>query len=318
MTEVAKRRCGVAAGGPDAHAAFASAALAALGEHAARGAYAALAMFAALIALIALPVPAAAAPAPLPAAAELDVPFVVSPPAVTRAMLEIAIVGPTDRLIDLGSGDGRIVITAARLYRTRGLGVEIDPSLVERSRKNAAKAGVAKLVQFRVQDLFKTDLGRASVITMYLMPDVNLALRPKLLKLKPGTRVVSHDWDMGDWPADRVLEVDAPDKPIGREKKSRVMLWVVPADFSGLWCSRDGATRLRVEQRYQRLTLRGGADANAASFEATAVGAAAEHKEGERVWRLALAPAGVLKLEIAGTGKPWVHRLRRGAANCRG
>jgi SAM-dependent methyltransferase len=158
---------------------------------------------------------------------DIDVPFVVTPDNVTREMLKLAGVKASDTVIDLGSGDGRIVIVAARLFGARGLGVEIVPELVEQSRANAKKAGVADRAEFRVQDLFATDLSQATVITMYLLPDVNLLLRPRLQKLKPGTRIVSHDWDMGDWKPDRVITVDAPDKPIGREKKSTLYLWIV-------------------------------------------------------------------------------------------
>ena len=129
---------------------------------------------------------------------DTDVPFVVTPDHVTRAMLELAAVKPGDFVIDLGSGDGRIVIVAAKQFGARGLGVEIVPDLVEKSRDNARRAGVADRVEFRVQDLFATDLSAATVITMYLLPEVNLQLRPRLLALKPGTRIVSHDWDMGD------------------------------------------------------------------------------------------------------------------------
>ena len=156
-------------------------------------------------------------------------PFIVTPDNVTRAMLKLADVKASDCVIDLGSGDGRIVIVAAKQFGARGLGVEIVPELVEKSRDNARRAGVADKVEFRLQDLFATDLSQATVITMYLLPEVNLQLRPRLLALKPGTRIVSHDWDMGDWKPDRVVTVDAPDKPIGREKVSRLYLWTVPA-----------------------------------------------------------------------------------------
>jgi SAM-dependent methyltransferase len=157
-----------------------------------------------------------------------EVPFVVTPDNVTREMLKLADVKPGDHVTDLGSGDGRIVIVAASQFGATGLGVEIVPDLVAKSRENARRAGVADKVEFRVQDLFETDLSRATVITMYLLPEVNLQLRPKLLALKPGTRIVSHDWDMGDWKPDRVVTVDVPDKPIGREKLSRLYLWTVP------------------------------------------------------------------------------------------
>lgn len=160
---------------------------------------------------------------------DTDVPFVVTPDNVTREMLRLAGVKASDYVIDLGSGDGRIVIVAARQFGARGLGVEIVPELVAKSRDNARRAGVADRVEFRVQDLFATDLSPATVITMYLLPEVNLQLRPRLLALKPGTRIVSHDWDMGDWKPDRVITVEAPDKPIGREKVSRLYLWTVPA-----------------------------------------------------------------------------------------
>ena len=156
-----------------------------------------------------------------------DVPFVVTPDNVTLEMLKIANVGSKDYLIDLGSGDGRIVIVAAKRFGARGLGVEIVPNLVKESRENAQKAGVADKAEFREQDLFETDLSKATVVTLYLLPEVNLQLRPRLQKLKPGTRIVSHDWDMGDWKPDKTIEVDAPDKTIGREKKSRIHLWVV-------------------------------------------------------------------------------------------
>jgi len=174
-----------------------------------------------------------------------EVPFVTTPDHVTLAMLRLARVGPKDRVLDLGSGDGRIVITAARRFGARGLGVEIDPALVARSRENARHAGVADRAEFREQDLFKTDLSQASVITMYLLPEVNLQLRPSLLALRPGTRIVSHDWDMGDWPPERTLSLDVPDKKVGLEKSSRVHLWTVPAPVAGLWCSAGGALRLQ-------------------------------------------------------------------------
>ena len=194
-------------------------------------------------------VPARAAAPGIPVVAE-EVPFITTPDSVTLAMLQLAQVGARDHVIDLGSGDGRIVITAARRFGASGLGVEIVPDLVARSRATAEQAGVAKRVEFREQDLFKTDLSPATVITMYLLPEVNLQLRPALLALKPGTRIVSHDWDLGDWLPDETLTMDVPDKKIGREKKSRLHRWVVPARAEGLWCG-PGGVQLRVTQRYQ-------------------------------------------------------------------
>jgi SAM-dependent methyltransferase len=156
---------------------------------------------------------------------ELDTPFVTTPQNVVDTMLELARVGPGDTLLDLGSGDGRIVITAAQRFGIRGTGIEIDPRLVARARDNAKKAGVADRATFLEQDLFATDLTQASVITIYLLPAVNLKLRPALMRLNPGTRIVSHDWAMGDWKPDRTLTVAAPGKTVGLNKSSDLFLW---------------------------------------------------------------------------------------------
>ena len=189
-----------------------------------------------------------------------EVPFITSPDNVTLEMLRLANVGPGDHVIDLGSGDGRIVILAAKRFGATGLGVEIDPSLVERSLRSARDAGVAGHVHFRVQDLFETDLSRASVITMYLLPEFNLKLRPAILGLKPGTRIVSHDWDMGDWKPDVSSVLSVPDKQVGLEKFSRVHLWIVPAKVEGLWCASAPSVTgpLQLTQQYQEVTLRSG------------------------------------------------------------
>ena len=185
-----------------------------------------------------------------------EVPFVTTPDNVTLEMLSAAQVGPADHVIDLGSGDGRIVILAAKRFGASGLGVEIVPDLVAESQRHAQAAGVAHRVTFREQDLFQTDLSAATVITMYLLPDVNLQLRPLLLALKPGTRVVSHDWDMGDWVPDRTRVVPVPDKKLGLEKSSKVHLWVVPAQVQGLWCGAGllGRFSLSITQQYQNFT----------------------------------------------------------------
>jgi len=181
------------------------------------------------------------------------VPFITSPDNVTLEMLNAAGVKRGDHVIDLGSGDGRIVILAAKRFEATGLGVEIDPRLVELSKTNARTAGVADKAEFREQDLFKTDLAPATVVTMYLLPKVNLALRPSLLALKPGTRIVSHDWDMGDWKPDRTTVVPVPNKVVGFEKSSKIYLWTVPARVDGLWCAAGllrGAS-IRLTQKYQ-------------------------------------------------------------------
>jgi len=182
-----------------------------------------------------------------------EVPFITSPDNVTLEMLSMAQVRRGDHVIDLGSGDGRIVILAAKRFDATGLGVEIDPHLVKRSIANAREAGVAGQVEFREQDLFKTDLSGATVVTMYLLQEVNLALRPSLLALKPGTRIVSHDWDMGDWKPDRTSVVAVPDKKVGLEKSSKVHLWTVPARIEGTWCG-NGPLKggfFRLQQKFQ-------------------------------------------------------------------
>ena len=187
-----------------------------------------------------------------------EVPFVTSPDNVTLEMLNVGGVKRGDHVLDLGSGDGRIVILAAKRFGATGLGVEIDPALVRVSNTHARNAGVAQRAVFREQDLFKTDLSGATVITMYLLPEVNLQLRPALLALKPGTRLVSHDWDMGDWAPDRTTILPVPDKKVGLEKSSKVHLWLVPARVDGLWCGpRSGPradTTLRFVQKYQTIT----------------------------------------------------------------
>jgi SAM-dependent methyltransferase len=185
--------------------------------------------------------------------AQEEVPFITSPDNVTLEMLRIASVGPGDHVIDLGSGDGRIVILAAKRFGATGLGVEIVPDLVQKSIASARDAGVADKVDFRVQDLFKTDLSAATVITMYLLTEVNMMLRPALLALKPGTRVVSHDWDMGDWKPEQTTVVPVPDKKVGIEKSSKIHLWVVPARVEGQWCGAGllRGTALNLTQHHQ-------------------------------------------------------------------
>jgi SAM-dependent methyltransferase len=147
------------------------------------------------------------------------VPFVPSPQEVVNKMVELAGVGKNDTVYDLGSGDGRIVIAAAK-KGARAIGFEIDPELVQQSRENIRKAGVQELAEIRNQDILTVDVSGASVVTMYLLPDVNLKLKPNLLKqLKPGSRVVSHAFDMGDWKPDKTEQVN------GRT----LYLWIIPA-----------------------------------------------------------------------------------------
>lgn len=148
-----------------------------------------------------------------------DVPYVPTPKEVVQAMLKLGGVKTGDVLYDLGSGDGRIVITAAEKFGVRGVGIDINPERIQEANENARKSGVTNLVQFRQADLFTTDISEATVVTLYLLPSVNLKLRPKLLHdLKPGTRIVSHSFDMGDWKPEKQENVE------GR----MIYFWTVP------------------------------------------------------------------------------------------
>jgi SAM-dependent methyltransferase len=157
---------------------------------------------------------------------EADVPYVSTPHSVVYEMLRLAKVGKDDVLYDLGSGDGRIAITAAKSFGARATGIEIRPELVQRSRENAKRSGVDDRVKFLQQDIFEADLREASVVTLYLLPEINVKLRPKLLReLKPGTRIVSHAFDMGLWKPDRVVRVH------GDGGQYTVYYWVVPEEI---------------------------------------------------------------------------------------
>jgi hypothetical protein len=186
-----------------------------------------------------------------------SVPYVPTPQAVVDRMLAMANVTAADYLIDLGSGDGRIVVTAAKKYGTRGFGVDLNPVRIDEANENARRNRVADKVAFYQRNLFETDLSQATVITMYLLPRVNLQLRPTLLDLKPGTRLVSHDFDMGDWQPDEHVRMDATDKFSGAGGDSDIYLWIVPAKVAGSWRTRLTAGGkpqsydIRLEQKYQ-------------------------------------------------------------------
>lgn len=169
---------------------------------------------------------------------ESSVPYVPTPQTVVDRMLAMARVTGRDYLIDLGSGDGRIVVTAAKKFGTRGFGVDLNPERIREATENARKNGVTDKVAFYQRNLFNTDLSEATVITMYLLPRVNMALRPQLLELKPGTRLVSHDFDMADWKPDQQAQVSAADKFFGSGGESDIYLWVVPARVAGVWRTR--------------------------------------------------------------------------------
>ena len=227
-------------------------------------------------------------------------PFVVSPDEVVDRMLRLAEPKAGERLIDLGSGDGRIVIEAAKRYGARGLGVDIDPRLVKLARERAREAEVEALARFEVQDLFETDLRGASVVTMYLLPEVNLKLMPRLLaQLKPGARIVSHDYDLGPWPFDEMVELPLAEKMVGPLGRSRVFLWLVPADARGRWVSElpghGGRWDFNVTQQHQMLEV----DARVGAGAITVRGARLRGEE--------------IRLAVTGAigGKPW-NQLFRG------
>jgi SAM-dependent methyltransferase len=157
---------------------------------------------------------------PPPAQVAINSPYVETTPEVVQAMLELAGVSSNDVVYDLGCGDGRIVISAAKLYGARGIGIDINPERIESARTSARQAGIGHLVRFETNDLFKADFHDASVVALYLLPDANLRLRPRLLNdLKPGTRVVSHNFAMGDWKPEKEKIIDG----------ERIYLWTIPA-----------------------------------------------------------------------------------------
>jgi hypothetical protein len=177
---------------------------------------------------------------------QLDVPYVPTPQNVVDTMLKVAGVSRRDFLIDLGCGDGRIPVTAATRFGTRGFGVDLNPVRVKEANENVSKNKVGKLVNIAQGDLFETELSKATVISMYLLPTVNMRLRPFVLNLRPGTRIVSHDFDMGDWKADKVEKLDY----------KTVYFWVVPAKVAGKYRLQIGKQLmdLSLEQKFQEVT----------------------------------------------------------------
>lgn len=181
-----------------------------------------------------------------------DVVYVPTPQSVVDTMLDMAQVGPSDALVDLGSGDGRVVVTAAK-RGARAHGVDLDRVLLTQAQSLAERERVADRATFREQNLFETDLSQATVITTYLLPELNLRLRPKILALKPGTRVVTHDYHMGDWLPDRREDVSVPEKKVGNPGVSHVYFWQVPARVDGVWRGTVGGRtwEFTIRQRFQ-------------------------------------------------------------------
>lgn len=180
----------------------------------------------------------------------LDVPYVATPPKTVDAILQLVQPTPNDFLVDLGSGDGRILITAAKDYGTGGLGIDIDPDRTKESSLNAERAGVTAKVKFVTADIFRSDFRQASIVTMYLLSSINVRLAPRLLELQPGTRIVSHAYPMGDWRPDKTVTV--PDTG------ATLYYWVVPASLAGEWHmvraagGKDSGDALTLKQSFQK------------------------------------------------------------------
>ena len=197
---------------------------------------------------------------------ETKPPFITTPQEVVEHMLRMAGTGPGDLVIDLGSGDGRIPIAAAQKFGARGLGIELDGSLVAKSRQNAAQAGVADKVDLTQGDVLVTDISRATVVTVYLLPGLMGKLQSRFIaELQPGTRIVSHEFTMAGWLPDRseTVKLSAPHR--GQGDLSRLHLWIVPADVRGTW--RGAGQPLRIEQSYQRIEVEGARNATISGRE---------------------------------------------------
>ena len=183
-------------------------------------------------------------------------PFITTPPEVVERMLHMAGTRPGDLVIDLGSGDGRIVIAAAQKFGARGLGIELDAALVAKSRENARSARLGEKVSFVQGDVLAADISRATVVTAYLLPALMVKLQSRFIdELAPGTRIVSHAFTMAGWAPDRTETVKLRERHPGQGDESRLHLWVVPADVRGVW--RADELQLRIEQNYQRIEIDG-------------------------------------------------------------
>lgn len=229
-----------------------------------------------------------------------DVVYVPTPQVVVDAMLRLAKVGASDYLIDLGSGDGRIVITAAKKLGARGFGVDLDTYLLKIANDSAKMEGVADRARFIEQNLFETDLSPATVITSYLLPEMNLRLRPKLLALKPGTRVVAHDYAMAEWESDGDETLIVPEKEVGDPGKSYIFMWIVPARVAGRWESQITTGAKPVSWQF--------------SFEQNFQLVHGTARVGEREVKLPqfrmVGDQLAFKLEVPGAGKPAIHQFR--------
>ncbi|HEX2566172.1 MAG TPA: methyltransferase domain-containing protein [Burkholderiales bacterium] len=210
--------------------------------------------------------------------AEPPPPFITTPNDVVERMLRLAGTTAADTVVDLGSGDGRIVIAAARQFGARGIGIELNGELVAKSRENARRAGVAERVSFVEGDVLTADISRASVVTVYLLPSLLGKLQPRFVyELAPGTRIVSHAFSMAGWRPDRVEHMAVSEPHPRQGDDSTLYVWVVPAEARGTW--RGGDWRLRIYQSYQELDIDGTRDNDPIPFSAARM-------DGRRVtWR---------------------------------
>lgn len=221
-----------------------------------------------ILALAGTPAVAQLLPEPSPRP-QLDVPYVPTPQEVVERMLGMAQVSSADFVMDLGCGDGRMLIAAATRYGARGFGVDLNPQRIREAMENAKAAQVLDKVRFEVKNLFDTSIRDADVLTMYLLPNVNLQLRPRILdEMKPGARIVSHAFDMGDWEPDQRDIIDY----------SRIYFWVVPAKVAGRWALTDGAERLEltIDQTFQKLAGAARGSASSGRLEGRLKGAEIE------------------------------------------
>ncbi|HZM34716.1 MAG TPA: methyltransferase domain-containing protein [Burkholderiales bacterium] len=198
--------------------------------------------------------------------ADLRPPFITTPDAVVERMLELAGTRADDVVMDLGSGDGRIVIAAARKFGARGIGIELSPPLVEESRRNARLAGVSDRVSFVQGDVLLADISPASVVTLYLLPGLIGKLEPRFIsELRPGTRIVAHGFAMAGWKPDRTEVMRIAQPHPGQGPESRLFLWIVPAEVRGTW--RVDGREVRIEQNYQQIDVSGAEDARLSGHE---------------------------------------------------
>ena len=232
-----------------------------------------------------------------------DVVWVPTPQALVDKMLDLGRVTAADYVIDLGSGDGRTVITAAK-RGARALGIEYNPDMVALSQRNAAKEGVTSNATFMKADLFESDFSQATVITMFLLPDINLKLRPKILGLKPGTRIVSNSFTMGEWQHDRSVQATESE---GCQSYCTAYLWIVPAEAEGSWKLPDG--ELTIKQSFQMITGTLKAGGKSTAIKGRLTGEQISFKAGDAQYSGRIGADGIKGTVKAGSGTTeWTAR----------